>query len=187
MFYKKELGDIWSILTLFVENGDNGRRGGYEDYLDLDQNHNNLYFLQILWHISTLKVLFVTRIRPGDVLKYNNALCGYPIVKMKIGDSSQISTTAPIFLLFNYFRQKYLENASYAVSLFSTTAPIFLLSNYFRQKYLEIASCAVSLLNNIWVRVEHSLLHQLNLQKSQLQFKQSAGRIWIKLWGRVEH
>ena len=34
-------------------------------------------------------------------------------------------------------------------SQISTTAPIFLLSNYFRQKYLEIASCAVSLLNNI--------------------------------------
>ena len=50
-------------------------------------------------------------------------------------------------------------------SQISTTAPIFLLSNYFRQKYLEIASCAVSLLNNIWVRVEHSLLQQLNLQK----------------------
>ena len=65
------------------------------------------------------------------------ALCGYPIVKMEIRDSSQIFTTAPIFLL----------------------------SNYFRQKYLEIASCAVSLLNNIWVRVEHSLLQQLNLQK----------------------
>ena len=32
-----------------------------------------------------------------------------------------------------------------------TTEPIFLLSNFFRQKYLEIASCAVSLLNNIWV------------------------------------
>ena len=47
-----------------------------------------------------------------------------------------------------------------------TTAPIFLLSNYFRQKYLEIASCAVSLFNNIWVRVEHSLLQQLNLQPS---------------------
>ena len=47
----------------------------------------------------------------------------------------------------------------------STTAPIFLLSNYFRQKYLEIASCAVSLLNDIWVRVDHSLLQQLNLQK----------------------
>ena len=31
------------------------------------------------------------------------ALCGYPIVKMEIRDSSQISTTAPIFLLSNYF------------------------------------------------------------------------------------
>ena len=65
------------------------------------------------------------------------ALCGYPIVKIEIRDSSQTSTTAPIFLL----------------------------SNYFRQKYLEIASCAVSLLNDIWVRVDHSLLQQLNLQK----------------------
>ena len=41
-------------------------------------------------------------------------------------------------------------------SQISTTALIFLLSNHFRQKYLEIASCAVSLLNNIWIRVEHS-------------------------------
>ena len=53
--------------------------------------------------------------------------------------------------------------------------PIFLKFSYFRQKYLEIASCAVSLLNNILVRVEHSLLQQLDLQKSQLQIKQSAG------------
>ena len=64
------------------------------------------------------------------------ALCGYPIVKMEIRDSSQISTTALIFLLYNYFRQK----------------------------YLEIASCAVSLLNNIWVRVEHSLVQTKDLQ-----------------------
>ena len=47
----------------------------------------------------------------------------------------------------------------------STTASIFFLSNYFRQKYLEIASCTVSLLKNIWVRVEHSPVQQLNLQK----------------------
>ena len=67
----------------------------------------------------------------------NNAQSGHPIVKMEIRDSSQISTTAPIFLL----------------------------SNYFRQKYLEIASCTVSLLNNIWVQVGHSLLQQLNLRK----------------------
>ena len=64
------------------------------------------------------------------------ALCGYPIVKMEIRDSSQISTTALIFLLYNYFRQK----------------------------YLEITSCAVSLLNNIWVRVEHSLVQTKDLQ-----------------------
>ena len=50
-------------------------------------------------------------------------------------------------------------------SQISTTALIFFLSYYFRQKYLEIASCSVSLLNNIWVPVEHSLLQQLNFQK----------------------
>ena len=65
------------------------------------------------------------------------ALWGYLHVKWEIENLSQITSTAPIFLQFNYFRQK----------------------------YLEIASCAVSLLNNIWVRVEHSLLQQLNLQK----------------------
>ena len=58
-----------------------------------------------------------------------NALWGYPHVKWEIENLCQITTTAPIFLKFNYFRQK----------------------------YLEIASCAVSLLNYIWVRVEHSL------------------------------
>ena len=65
-----------------------------------------------------------------------SALCGYPIVKMEIRDSSQISTTAPIFLLYNYFRQK----------------------------YLEIASCPVSLLIYIWVRVEYGQLQMEDLQ-----------------------
>ena len=60
------------------------------------------------------------------------ALCSYPHVKVEIRDSSQISTTAPIFLQLNYFRQK----------------------------YLEIASCSDSLLIYIWVRVDHSLLQQ---------------------------
>ena len=39
-----------------------------------------------------------------------NALCGYPIAKMEIKDSSQISTTAPIFLYYNYFRQNIWVN-----------------------------------------------------------------------------
>ena len=65
----------------------------------------------------------------------SSALCGFPSVIMEIRDSSQIFTTAHIFLLSNHFRQKYL------------------------------ASCAISLLNNIWVWVEHTLLQQLNLQK----------------------
>ena len=38
------------------------------------------------------------------------ALCGYPIAKMEIKDSSQISTTAPIFLYYNYFRQNIWVN-----------------------------------------------------------------------------
>ena len=38
------------------------------------------------------------------------ALCGYPIGKMEIRDSSQISTTAPIFLYYNYFRQNIWVN-----------------------------------------------------------------------------
>ena len=42
----------------------------------------------------------------------HNALCDY-----RSFDSSQIFTTAAIFLLYNYFRQKYLEIASCAVSL----------------------------------------------------------------------
>ena len=82
-----------------------------------------------------------------EVATITNALCSYPHVNVSIRDFSQILTTAPIFLY----------------------------SNYFRQKYLEIASCAVSLLNNIWVRVEHSLLQQPNLKENQLQFKQFAG------------
>ena len=64
------------------------------------------------------------------ILNGTNAPWGYPLVKWEIENLSQITTTAPIFLQFNYFRQK----------------------------YLEIASCTVSLLNNIWVRVEHSLM-----------------------------
>ena len=48
----------------------------------------------------------------------HSALCCYPNVKVEIRDSSQIRTTALIFLKSNYFRQKYLEIPSCAVSLF---------------------------------------------------------------------
>ena len=74
------------------------------------------------------------RSRISAICRLAIALCSYPHVKVSIRDLSQTFTTAPIF-------QK---------------------SHYFRQKYLEIASWAVSLLNNIWARVEHSLLQQLN-------------------------
>ena len=58
-----------------------------------------------------------------------------------------------------------------------TTAPIFLLSNYFRQKYLEIASCAVSLLNNIWVQVEHSLLQKLKSFAVEAVYRQDVNKM----------
>ena len=84
------------------------------------------------------------------------ALWRYPHVKWSIKDLSQILTTALIFLY----------------------------SNYFRQKYLEIASCAVSLFNNIWVRVEHSL-QQPNLKRKstaiQAVCRHYVNKI-VKLW-----
>ena len=47
------------------------------------------------------------------------ALCGYPIGKMEIRDSSQISTTAPIFQQYNYFRQNLEENVTFTFYFFS--------------------------------------------------------------------
>ena len=38
----------------------------------------------------------------------HTAVWRYPHVKWEIENFSQITTTAPIFLQFNYFRQKYL-------------------------------------------------------------------------------
>jgi len=46
-----------------------------------------------------------------------------------------------------------------------TLAPIFSSQNYFRWKYLDVISFAVSLSTYIWVRVENSLLQQLNCQR----------------------
>ena len=59
----------------------------------------------------------------------------------------------------------------------STTAPIFLLCTYFRHKYLEIASWAVSLLNSIWVRVEHSLLQKLKQIAVQAVHRQNVNKM----------
>ena len=42
----------------------------------------------------------------------HTALCSYPLVKMEIGDSWQISTTAPIFSQYDYFRQTIWRLAS---------------------------------------------------------------------------
>ena len=53
----------------------------------------------------------------------------------------------------------------------------------FQTKYLEIASCAVLLSNNIWVRVEHSLLQKLKSIAVQAVYRQDVN----KMWGRVEH
>ena len=85
----------------------------------------------------TAKLDWLMAIDQTELIPQDTALCCYPHVKLEIGNLIQITTTAPIFQQ----------------------------SHYFRQKYLEIASWAVSLLNNIWVRVEHSLLQQLNLPK----------------------
>ena len=88
---------------------------------------------------ETFSVLWILLLMPMTSKdRYGStALCSYPHVKVPIRDLSQTFTTALIFQQ----------------------------SHYFRQKYLEITTCAVSLLNNIWVRVEHSLLQQLNLQR----------------------
>ena len=43
----------------------------------------------------------------------SNALCGYPHVKVSIRDLSQISTAAPIFQLYIYFRQNLEENVTF--------------------------------------------------------------------------
>ena len=51
----------------------------------------------------------------------------------------------------------------------------------FRQKYLKINSCAVSLLNDIWVRVEHSLLQKLNLQKKSIAVQAVCGQVVYKI------
>ena len=42
----------------------------------------------------------------------STALCSYPLVKMEIGDSSQIFTTAAIFFQYDYFRQTIWRLAS---------------------------------------------------------------------------
>ena len=52
-----------------------------------------------------------------------------------------------------------------------------------QSQYLETASCAVSLLNNIWVRVEHSLLQKLKSIAVQAVSRQDVN----KMWGRVQH
>ena len=52
-----------------------------------------------------------------------------------------------------------------------TLAPIFSSQNYFRWKYLDITSFAVSLSIWIWVRVENSLLQQLNSQRISCNWK----------------
>ena len=93
---------------------------------------------QMLLWISKIMTVFPFYISTRNHTLYCShiALCSYPHVKVPIRDLSQTFTTALIFQQ----------------------------SHYFRQKYLEITTCAVSLLNNIWVRVEHSLLQQLNLK-----------------------
>ena len=98
------------------------------------------------------------------------ALWCYPHVKWEIENLSQITTTVPIFLQFNYFRQK----------------------------YLEIASCAVSLLNNIsllqQLDFQSNLEQQFNKQRENVHGKTIAnvhgkctGSNKEETRGRTEH
>ena len=48
-----------------------------------------------------------------------DALCGHPHVKVSIRDLSQISTAAPIFQLYIYFRQNLEENVTFTFFFFS--------------------------------------------------------------------
>ena len=48
-----------------------------------------------------------------------NALCCYPHVKVSIRELNQISTTAPIFQQYNYFRQNSEENVTFTFYFFS--------------------------------------------------------------------
>ena len=64
--------------------------------------------------------------------------------------------------------------------------PHFYQSKLFQKKYLKIVLCPVSLLIYSWGLVEHSQLQKKNLRYNKFQFKQAAGRIWIKFWGPVE-
>ena len=49
----------------------------------------------------------------------DNALCGYPHVKVSIRELNQISTTAPIFQQYDYFRQNSEENVTFTFYFFS--------------------------------------------------------------------
>ena len=55
----------------------------------------------------------IERANKGGALGLTIALCGYPHVKVSIRDLSQISTAAPIFQLYIYFRQNLEENVTF--------------------------------------------------------------------------
>ena len=56
-------------------------------------------------------------------------LCGYPHVKVSIRDLSQISTAAPIFQLYIYFRQNLEENVTF--TFFFLVLPQISLEKYY--------------------------------------------------------
>ena len=61
-----------------------------------------------------------------------------------------------------------------------SSSPIISYRNIWRLPAAQFRFCII-------FGVEHSLLQQTILKENQLQFKQFAGRMWIKLWGRVQH
>ena len=83
------------------------------------------------------------------------ALCGYPIVKMEIRDSSPISTTHSFYFCL-------------------------IISD---RNIWRLPAVQFHFLGTSWTQSTAAA----KFSKSQLQFKQSAGRMWIIFWGRVEH
>ena len=68
---------------------------------------------QLVWELLARQLATTAWRNTIDSRRQNNlgaiiALCGYPIAKMEIKDSSQISTRAPIFQQYNYIRQNAL-------------------------------------------------------------------------------
>ena len=72
--------------------------------------------ISFLWNVRRLSkvstVFSTTADLRLDLQNVVSALCGYPLLKLEIRDSCQISTAAAIFFHYNYFRQTIWRLAS---------------------------------------------------------------------------